>query len=79
MSAELIGILSVGAALLVGLGGLILTIGGWLRGDLRELAERVAALERGVGGLERRVARIEGLFEGLSLFRATEPSEAPGD
>lgn len=58
MSAELIGILGVGVALLVGLGGLILKIGGWLRGDIRALrselggglhalADRVTALERG--------------------------------
>lgn len=79
MSAELIGILSVGAALLVGLGGLILTLGNWLRSDLRELAARVGALERGVGGLEQRIARIEGLFERASLFRPAEPSEAPGN
>ena len=79
MSAELIGILGVGVALMVGLGGLILTISGWLRGDIRELAGRVAALERGVGGLEQRVARIEGLFEGAGLSRAGEPAEVTGD
>ena len=79
MSAELIGILGVGAALMVGLGGLILTISAWLRGDIRELAARVAAVERGVGGLEQRVARIEGLFEGAGLSRAGEPAEVAGD
>ena len=79
MSAELIGILAVGATLLVGLGGLIVTaamwLGGWLRSDLRSLAERVAALERGQ-------ARLEGLIEGSGLFRpagAPEPSGAAGD
>lgn len=78
MSAELIGILGVGVALMAGLGGLILTISGWLRGDIRELAERLAALERGVGGLEQRVARIEGLFEGAGLSRAGEPAGIAG-
>lgn len=78
MSAELIGILGVGVALMAGLGGLILTISGGLRGDIRELAERVAALERGVGGLEQRVARIEGLFEGAVLSRAGEPAGIAG-
>lgn len=70
VSAELIGIIAVGAALLVGLGGLILTIGGWLRADIRALGDRV-------GGLEQRVARIEGLLEGV--LRPAEPSEAIGD
>jgi hypothetical protein len=85
MSAELIGILSVG----IGLGGLMLAMAGWLRGDLREmrgdlremrgdlagLAERVTALERGQ-------ARIEGLLEGAGLsggFRQPHAAEAAGD
>lgn len=79
MSAELIGIPGVGVALMVGLGGLILTISGWLRGDIRELTGRVAALERGVGGLAQRVAHIEGLFEGAGLSRAGEPAGVAGD
>lgn len=72
MSAELIGILGVGAALLVGLGGLILTIGGWLRGDIRGLRSELQALGN-------RVARLEGLIEGSGLFRPAGPSAAPGD
>ena len=72
MSAELIGILSLGAALLVGLGGLILTIGGWLRGDIRGLRTELRALGE-------RVARLEGLIEGSGLFRPGEPSEFAGD
>ena len=72
MSAELIGILGVGAALLVGLGGLILTIGGWLRGDLRALRPELHALCE-------RVARLEGLIEGSGLFRPAEPTESAGD
>ncbi len=72
MSAELIGILGVGVALLVGLGGLILTIGGWLRGDIRALRSETQALGE-------RVARLEGLIEGSGLFRPAEASETAGD
>ena len=67
------GILGVGAALLVGLGGLILTIAGWLRGDIRALTERMAGVEQRVAGLEQRVARVEGLLEGV--FRPAEALE----
>ena len=77
MSAELIGILSVGVALLVGLGGLILTIAGWLRGDIRALGERMAGLEQRMAGLEQRVARFEGLIE--RVFRPSEAAEPAGD
>ena len=87
VSAELIGILGVGVALLVGLGGLILTIAGWLRGDIRAvrtelrtetqaLGARMAGLEQRVAGLEQRVARIEGLLEGV--FRPAEAPEPAG-
>lgn len=71
MSAELIGILGVSALLLVGLGGLILTIGGWLRGDIRSLRTELQALGE-------RVARLEGLIEGSGLFRPAEPTETAG-
>ena len=75
MSAELIGILAVGATLLVGLGGLVLALQARTDKGLDSLAERVAALERGQ-------ARLEGLIEGSGLFRpagAPEPSKAAGD
>lgn len=79
----MIGILGVGAALLVGLGGLILTIGGWLRGDIqalrRELRGELHALADRVTVLERGQERIEGMLEGAGLFRAAEPSEIAGD
>ncbi len=70
MSAELIGILSVGVALLIGLGGLIIGVSfrlhSELRGDLRqfreensrqhgELAERIDGLNARVDGLSARV------------------------
>ena len=66
ISAELIGILSVGVAL----GGLMLKMQGETRRDIRQLGERVARIE----GLIERVARIEGLIEGAALFR---PADAP--
>ena len=73
MSAELIGILSVGATLLIGLGGLIIGVSirlhSELRSDLRqfreensrqhgELAARIDALNARVDGLN---ARVDGL------------------
>ena len=59
MSAELIGILSVG----VTLAGLILTASLWIGGWLRDV--------------DRRLARLEGLFEGSGLFRSNQ--SATGD
>jgi len=73
VSAELIGILSVGATLLIGLGGLIIGVSfklhSGLRSDLRqfreensrqhgELAARIDALNTRVDDLD---ARVEGL------------------
>ena len=66
MSAELIGILGVGAALLsvgVALGALILA-------GRRDTAQRLA-------DMDRRLARVEGLLEGLSLSGRASP--ATGD
>ena len=79
MSAELIGTLSVGAAL----GGLVLALqartdkrldalGAELRGDIRALRSELRALGE-------RVARLEGLIEGSGLFRPVEPAAAAGD
>lgn len=62
MSTELIAILAVGVSLLAGLGGLVLTVGGWLRGDLRELRAELLAVGR-------RLVRVEGLIEGAGLTR----------
>lgn len=45
MGPELIGILGVGATLLVGLGGLILTATGWIGGWLRDVDQRLARVE----------------------------------
>ncbi len=76
MSAELIGILGVGAAL----GGLILTLGGWLRGDIRDLRGDIRELRQETQVLGGRVARLEGLFESPGLSRPVESVEpAAGD
>ena len=61
MSAELIGILSVG----VGLGGMGLA--GW-----RALDRRLGAVEAHVAGIDRRLAHVEGLLEGLGLAGRTQ-------
>ncbi len=66
MSAELIGILGVGVALLsvgVALGALILA-------GRRDTAQRLA-------DMDRRLARVEGLLEGLGLSGRASP--AAGD
>ena len=79
MSAELTVIPGVGAAVLIGLGGLILNIGGWLRGDIRAMRWELHALADRETALKRVQARIEGMLEGAGLFRGAEPAEAPGD
>ena len=61
MSAELIGILSVGVAL----GGLLLAL--WSRTD-----KRLDTLENELRRQGERVARIEGLIEGAGLFRQAD-------
>lgn len=71
VSPELIGILGVGVALLVGLGVLILTTGGWLRAD-------ICALRGELQALGERVARVEGLIRGSGLFRLPEHSGSTG-
>ena len=68
MSAELIGILSVGAAL----GGLVLVL--QARTD-----KRLDVLKSELRRIGERVARLEGLIEGSGLFRPPETSEAAGD
>ena len=80
MSAELIGILSVGVAL----GGLVLALQSRTDKRLDAFDKRLDAfgaelrvLGQRVGGLEQRVARLEGLIEGL--FRPSEAAEPAGD
>ena len=57
MSPELIAILAVGVAL----AGLVLRLG--VRMD--RLEDRIAALKRGQAELRERMAKLEGLLEGL--------------
>lgn len=59
MSVELIGIISVGVAL----AGLILA-------SRREINLRLVALEQGQADLRERMARVEGILEGLVLRRS---------
>ena len=49
----------------IALSGIILTASLWIGGWLR--------------GVDRRLARLEGLIEGSGLFRATELSKVSGD
>ncbi|MDE0261931.1 MAG: hypothetical protein OXJ37_05950 [Bryobacterales bacterium] len=74
MSAELIGILSVGVAL----AALILTSVGRVRsellGELLSVRPELRELASRVGTLEQRMARLEGLLEGAGLYR---PAAAP--
>ena len=66
MSAELIGILAVGPALV----GVQVTVSLWIVSWLRVLDGRVSHVDQ-------RMARLEGLIEGAGLFRraaALEPS-----
>ena len=68
MSAELIGILAVGAAVVAVNVTAALWLGGWLR-----------TLDTRVGRVEQRVARLVGLIEGSGLFRPAQPAEGAGD
>ena len=77
MSAELLAIISVGATLLVGLGGLVLVL--HVRTD-----KKLDTLGTELRSVDRRLARLEGLVEGWSRFRpvaapAPEPVPASGD
>ena len=63
MSAELIGILGVGVSLLAvgaSLAGLILT-------GKCDTDRRLAGMDSRLGSIEQRMARVEGLLEGLGL------------
>lgn len=70
MSAELIGILAVGATLLIGLDGLIQMLGNWLRGDIRSLSNRVQLLGD-------RIGRVEGILEASGMFGPTAVAKSP--
>ena len=74
MSPELIGILSVGAAL----AALVMTMQARSDKRLDGLGLRLDSFERELRRLSERVARLEGLIEGTGLFRPGE-SAAQGD
>ena len=79
MSPELIGILSVGAAMLIGLGGVVsvnvalyrglrsdmAALRGELKAEIAEVRVDVKALESRVAGVEQGQARLTGAVEGL--------------
>ncbi len=69
MSPETVAVVSVGVAL----AGLI--VGFWrdVRGDMRELTNRVDVLAQRVNSLAERVARIEGVIEGVLGSRNPPP------
>ena len=66
MSAELIGIFSVG----VSLEGLVITVVGMARAAIRVLSARLEGLESRLGALQQGQARLEGLIESSGLFRS---------
>lgn len=63
VSAELIAILAVGAALGVPL---------WAA--MRDLRREVGRVAQGIGELRERMARLEGLFEGYAGVKASTPA-----
>ena len=86
MTPELIGILSVGAVLLVGLGGLNIGIAAWLRADVRQVRDDLGAeirqvradvegLRADVHDVDRRLARVEGVIEGMAYANGRDPGE----
>ena len=79
MSPELIAILAVGVAL----AGVILAARRDLRGEMHDLRkeihdlrDRMAAVERGQAELRERLARLEGLLDGLREAVAGRRTEA---
>lgn len=93
MTPELIGILSVGAVLLVGLGSLTLGIAAWLRADIRQVRAEVHQVRAELGAeirqvhthidglrtdvrdLDRRLARVEGVIEGMAYANGRDRGE----
>ena len=68
MSAELVGIIAVGAALV----GLQVTVALWIVSWLRAVDARVSHVEQSM-------ARLEGLIEGAGLFRPAKVLEPAKD
>ena len=63
MSVELIGIISVGVAL----AGVSVALAGLILASKRDINVRLTALEQGQADLRERMARLEGILEGLVL------------
>ncbi|MDE0164447.1 MAG: hypothetical protein OXL36_05055 [Bryobacterales bacterium] len=81
MSAELIGILSVGVALVglvLALGCLVFNLQSRTDKRLDEFGSELRRLSDRLSRLEGRVSRIEGLIEGL-LFQERKAPEPAGD
>lgn len=70
MSVELIGIISVGVAL----AGVSVALAGLISASKRDINLRLVALEKGQADLRERMARLEGILEGLVL-RLAERAE----
>ncbi len=64
------------AGLIIALAGLIIGLFAWLRQDIRELSNRVGILETGMAEIRERLARLEGLIEGLFQPRPVSPPPA---
>ena len=93
MTPELVGILSVGAVLFVGLGSLIVGIAAWQRADIRQVRAEVHQVRAELGAeirqvhthidglrtdvrdLDRRLARVEGVIEGMAYANGRDRGE----
>ena len=49
----------------IGLAALLVGLFAWLRQDISRVGERITAVERGQADLRERMAKLEGLLEGL--------------
>lgn len=63
MSVELIGIISVGVAL----AGVGVALAGLILASKRDISVRLISMEQGQADLRERMARLEGILEGLAL------------
>ena len=78
MSAELIGILSVGVALAALLLTSIKGLCEEMRGEMRTLREDMRRMENRLDALEQRMARLEGVLDGLREALFGRSREAAG-
>lgn len=78
MSAELIGILSVGVALAALLMTNIRSLREEMRAGMRTLREDMRRMENRLDALEQRMARLEGVLDGLREALFGRSREAAG-